>query len=370
MNYNTFNTEDFLEDKTFQSYIRKEREEDILFWENWIAQNSGNLPEFRKACKILQDIEHVYSPVESADKQKELNRLLKSIGEQEGNQDIFRQYRLEQWIRYAAILILVIGIAFLFRTFSRKNSAAENDRIAYKEVKTPKGKRLHIQLSDGTHMWVNSESTIRYPEVFKGDDRKVYLEGEAYFDVTEDKTKPFFVYAGEVRVKVLGTSFNVRSYPEDNFTEATLETGIINIERLNPESSGEEIISMVPNQKVTLYKAGYKIENTIEKKSNAEKLVKIESKNAIIATNIKTDIYTSWKDEKLIFKGEKLGKLKLRLERWYNVPIVVKSPELLEKKFTGTFENEPIQEALKALSVASELEFEIKNDTVFLMRDK
>lgn len=370
MNYNTFTCEDFLEDKSFQSYVRKEKEEDILFWENWIAQKPDNLAEFRKACQLMYNIQDVYSTSDASDKQKELNRLLKSINNQESDQDIFRQYRLEQWIRYAAIFILLLGIAFLFRTLNRNKSAAETEKFAYKEITIPKGKRFHLQLSDGTHIWVNSESTIRYPEVFSGDDRKVYLEGEAYFDVTEDKEKPFYVYAGEVRVKVLGTSFNVRSYPEDNFIEATLETGIINIERLNPENSSDEIITMVPNQKVILYKAGYAIENPVEKNSTTEKLVKIESKNAVIATNIKTDIYTSWKDEKLVFRGETLGKLKFRLERWYNVPIVVKSPELLEKKFTGTFENEPIHEALKALSVASELEFEIKNDTVFLMHDK
>ncbi|NJK95468.1 MAG: DUF4974 domain-containing protein [Bacteroidales bacterium] len=178
------------------------------------------------------------------------------------------------------------------------------------------------------------------------------------------------MYAGEVRVKVLGTSFNVRSYPEDNYIETTLEKGKINIERLGTGHEGESIISMVPNQKVTLYKSGYKPEIQDDRNTAINKLEKIESKNALIATNIQTDIYTSWKDEKLVFKGEPLGKLKLRLERWYNVPIIIKDEILLEKKFTGTFVNEPIEKALKALSVASELDFEINNDTVFLMKNK
>ncbi|NJK95467.1 MAG: FecR domain-containing protein [Bacteroidales bacterium] len=72
-----------------------------------------------------------------------------------------------------------------------KDEKSDQNLTAYKEIKIPKGKRFHIQLSDGTHIWVNSESTLKYPEVFSGDDRKVYLEGEAYFDVTENKSKPF-----------------------------------------------------------------------------------------------------------------------------------------------------------------------------------
>lgn len=368
MDYLNYKCEDFLENASFQSYIRKEREEDIIFWENWIAQNPENSPEFRKALSIMQDIQVAYRSEINVDKQRELTLLLGKIEEKEP--DMFKQYRKEQWIKIAAIFLILVGLSFVFKTFFTREKNKEQAQYAYKEVKTPKGKRLHIQLSDGTHIWVNSESTIKYPEVFKGDDRKVYLEGEAYFDVTEDKTKPFFVYAGEVRVKVLGTSFNVRSYPEDDFVETTLEKGKINIERIGPDGANTEIISMVPNQKVTLYKAGHEPEMPTEKADATQKLTRIESKAAIIAKDIQTDIYTSWKDEKLVFKGEPLSKLKLRLERWYNVPIVIRDKELLDKKLTGTFVNEPVQEALKALSVASELEFEIKNDTVYLMKDK
>lgn len=366
MNYTNFKCEDFLEDNSFQSYIRKEKEEDIMFWENWIAQDPGNLPELRKASRILQDIQDTYRLEISIDKQKELTRLLGKIEEKEP--DMFKQYQKEQWIKIAAIFILLIGLGFVFKNLFTTDKNKGREHYAYKEVKTPKGKRLHIQLSDGTQIWVNSESTIKYPQVFNGDDRKVYLEGEAYFDVTEDKTKPFFVYAGEIRVKVLGTSFNVRSYPEDDFVETTLEKGKINIERIGTDVNSE-IISMTPNQKVTLYKAGHQPQVANEAPATTQEMRKIEGKTAIIAKDIETDLYTSWKDEKLVFRGEQLEKLKLRLERWYNVPIVVKDSELLKKKLTGTFVKEPIKEALRALSVASEFEFEIKNDTVYLMTE-
>lgn len=369
MNYNNFNCEDFLEDSSFQSYMRKDKEEDVVFWENWIGQQPGNLAEFRKAYAIFHEINETYGQTPVISKHDELYRLLNTIEKSGKEPDIFLQYRKEVWIRYAAVFILLIGIGVVFTMLIRKNKLPERQEFAYKEIKVPKGKRFHIQLSDGTNIWVNSESTIKYPEVFTGDDRKVYLEGEAYFDVTEDKRKPFFVYAGEVRVKVLGTAFNVRSYPEDDYIETTLESGKINIERIGPGADATDIISMTPNQKVTLYKAGHSAEVNNQNTSTPERLEKIESRNAIISRNIETDIYTSWKDEKLIFKGEQLGKLKLRLERWYNMPIVVRDQELLNKKFTGTFVNEPIQAALRALSVASELEFEIKNDTVYLMKD-
>lgn len=366
MDYNNYKCEDFLEDSSFQSYIRKENTSDIVFWENWIGQKPDNISEFKKAVRILEDLNTAFSLQTQVDKEKELKKLIDKLDREP---DLFKQYRLEQWIKYAAIFILLVGLGITFKTLNNRQNKTQNQSVAYKEIKTPKGKRFHLRLSDGTNIWVNSESTIKYPEVFTGNDRKVYLEGEAYFDVTEDKTKPFFVYAGEIRVKVLGTSFNVRSYPEDDYIEATLEKGKIDIERIGPNGSNSEIISMAPNQKVTLYKAGHKPEVENERVAGTEKLKRIEGSNSLIIKDIQTDIYTSWKDEKLVFRGEPLSKLKLRLERWYNIPIVIKDTELLNKKLTGTFVNEPVQEALKALSVASELEFEIKNDTVYLMKD-
>lgn len=369
MSYNDFKCADFLEDTSFQSYLRKEKEEDISFWENWQSEHPENINEFNQAKAILGKIIQAYSHNEIPDKEQELSKLKTIIQLDKETRESYRQYRIAQLFKYVAFILLITGVGFLVKIIVTPKQTTDDSQYAYKEITVPKGKRLHLVLTDGTQIWVNSESKFRFPNVFKGNDRKVYLEGEAYFVVTHDKSKPFYVYASDVRVKVLGTAFNVRSYPEDHFVETTLERGKVNIERLGKGFSEKDVISLIPNQKVTLYNQGYQAVTPFAKEK-AEKIEKIESKNAIIVRNVKTELYTSWKDEKLIFKSEPLLSLKSRLERWYNKPIVIKDNDLFEKRFTGTFVNEPINQALKALSVASELEFEIKNDTVYLMKNK
>jgi len=363
---NNYTFQDFIEDQSFQSFIKGENETDVKFWEYWICEHPEKATEFNSAKIILNNLNSAYKTV-TPSAEKELERLQSKIQIEKDDRETTKQYRIFQFVKYAAVFIILIGLGLFLKliVFPDKNNS--DSLYAYKEIKTPKGKRMHIVLSDGTHIWLNSESILKYPEEFAGNERKVYLEGEAYFNVTSNKLKPFYVYAGEVRVKVLGTLFNVRSYPDDNFVETTLEKGKINIELLGSNHSGKDVITLDPNQKVKLYKSGYIPETEEKILAKSERFEKIESKNAIISHNVETGLYTSWKDEKLTFKSERLSNLKSRLERWYNVPIVIRDTQLYEKKFTGTFVKEPLQEALKALSAASEMKFEIKNDTLILM---
>lgn len=369
MDYLNYLCEDFLENTSFQSFVKGQKKEDVVFWESWIKSHPEKHSEVNLARDILLGLSSQKQLTKSISKEEELKKLLNSITAEEVTDrfDPGKGQVMFNFVRIAAIAILLIGfgVGLRFLVFNKKQGTPTD--LAYKVLSTPRGKRMKITLPDSTKIWLNSESTLRYSNDFDDIDRKVYLTGEAYFDVTENKSKPFYVYASEIRVKVLGTAFNVKSYPEDNYVETTLERGKIHIERLDEKHKKDPIIALDPNQKVILYKSGFEpVENHVSSRKK-DKIEKITTKQVVISNNVRTDLYTSWRNEKLIFRSEPLGSLKSRMERWYNIPIVVKDTGLYKKKFTGTFVNEPIQQALKAFCVASELNFKIQNDTVYLM---
>lgn len=374
MDYLEYTLIDFVEDASFKSFARRLKDEDIVFWEDWIKKHPEKESEFNLALNILTGVNARYKIDEENSKEAELQKLLSSINNENRIADIDQGQRIFQYVRIAAVFILLIGIgtAMKFLFFNNKNP--ETNQLTYKELKTPPGKRMHITLTDGTHIWLNAESSLKYPENFTGNERIVYLSGEAYFDVAHDRKKPFSVITSEIRVNVVGTSFNVKSYSDENTIETTLETGIIRIEELYKESTTKDNdIILKPHQKFVFYKGNKtdKIEkNEAVAKNEAKELFKIEGKKSAIVEIKETEIFTGWKDNKLVFKNERLFELKRRLERWYNIKIGISDPELNNKRLSGVFVNETVEEALKALRFASDINYFHRNDSIIIFTEK
>ncbi len=221
---------------------------------------------------------------------------------------------------------------------------------AQKEVKNtlriPRGGEYKLKLSDGTTVWLNSESKLIYPIYFIGDKRIVELSGEAYFNVTSNPDKPFIVISGNQSVKVIGTCFNIKAYPEENITQTTLVEGKVEVKiKINDK---EEIQNLMPDdQSINNYS-----DSTIE------------------VRKVKTYDYTSWKDGRMVFNNETLESLMVRLSRWYDIPVDFQATDSKKRRFTGDFERySDLNDILRILQAETSVNIELSKDNTLIIRN-
>ncbi len=236
----------------------------------------------------------------------------------------------------------------------------------YNEIIVPFGSRSQITLSDGTKVWLNSGSKFRYPSKFGNTSREVMLDGEAFFDVTYDKSRLFLVRTTGINIKVFGTQFNVKSYPEEKRVFTTLVKGSVMVEPLDNKNSP---VYLKPNETAIYYVD--KEEFATEEKEK----VKVENKapNIVAHIEIKEKIdpipITSWKDSKWIIESENLGNFAILLERRYNVKITFDKEELKTYKFSGTLTDETFEQVLRIIQISAPITFKISNNNIQFFED-
>lgn len=269
----------------------------------------------------------------------------------------------------AALLAGVCFVAFYYSNYY--NAASKKNPVAKLEVtKTPSRVKSKITLSDGTVITLNSETTLKYPPVFSGQTREVYLDGEAFFDVFKDHKHPFIVHAGKMNVKVLGTAFNIKSYASESRSETTLIRGAIEVTLADRPS---DRIFLKPNEKLILNNT----KNTVMAKRGAyNNLISMRSDtvytNYALTTlthfksNDTTVVETSWVNNKLIFKDQEFKEIANQMERWYGVKIKFRNDNVKDYRFTGVFENENVMQALDALKLIESFSYKYKDETVYI----
>lgn len=272
--------------------------------------------------------------------------------------------------KYAAIGLLCM-IAGGILAWLIKPSLHSYNQIAT-VVSAPLGAKGNVILPDGTKVWLNAGSKIEYEPDFGKDTRTIQLTGEAYFDVTKNKKKPFFVKTAHMVVKAVGTRFNVKAYPEEKTITATLEEGSIEVETPMNGSSKLQRIVLQPNEKITYYKPVLtsNMQNTSESVKRKKQERSSADKNLVLARNVKTILYTSWKDKRWILEGEPLGSLGTIMERRYNIVVRFDQPEIGKYKFTGTIENETLDQILSAFRLTAPIDYKINKDTVSFTLNK
>lgn len=224
-------------------------------------------------------------------------------------------------------------------------NSSDPEKLVYNTIKIPYGKKFRLQLSDGTFVHLNSGTTLKYPVKFiAGENRQVFLDGEAFFDVTKDKKHPFIVNADELNVRVLGTHFNVSNYPEDPLTDVVLVEGSVGMYQSNQEFDAA---------KNTILKPGFKGSFN---KENA----KISTKAVI------TDIYTSWINGGLTFRNMSFKNIITKLERRYNVTIINKNEKLANEKFNASFKEESIENVMSYFNEIHGINYTIKNNQILI----
>lgn len=239
--------------------------------------------------------------------------------------------KLRVWRSVAAASIILLCIAGGMNL--KKGDAALPILV---ESKSPAGSTTRFTLSDGTVVALNASSSISYPMRFEGKNRSVQLDGEAYFEVTKDSKHPFVVETNGMKINVLGTTFNVRSYKEDNRAITTLLEGSVSVDT----EPGKQL-ALKPGQQLVYDKASRKTE----------------------IKNVNADLYVSWKDGQCYFDKEKFIHIAKILERHFGVEIVISSPALENQIFSGYFSRkEGVQQILNSFRKHRNFDYKL-NDT-------
>lgn len=215
-------------------------------------------------------------------------------------------------------------------------------KLVYNELQIPFGNKFNLTLSDGTIVHLNAGSTLKYPVQFiPGQERKVFVKGEAYFEVTKNKNDPFIVNTKNINIKVLGTSFNVSAYDNDNDLNTVLVEGAVD---LYDAKGKNKITSLNPGYMASLNK----------------------SENHILLKQVDTYDHTAWIDGKLIFNNIPFETIRKKLERRYNVTIINNNETLDKKTYLASFDIESIEEILNSFNENFAIDYTIKNNQIII----
>jgi ferric-dicitrate binding protein FerR (iron transport regulator) len=267
-------------------------------------------------------------------------------------------------IAVAFLLPVILGIGAYFIVNEINEPTTET---VYNTITVPNGSKSKVVLSDSTIIWLNSGSTVTYPSEFNGMYREISLIGEGYFEVSENPNKPFIVKTSDIDIKVLGTKFNLKSYPEEGTIETTLLEGSVAICKSSKENQHKDIVLLKPNERATYIKKEKVIQQAnleVNETNINQNGPKTKKEQLVLSTFTEAEEFTSWKDERLVFRNINFEDICVKMERWYNVQINIHSDELKKYHYTGTLENENIVDAIKAFQITLPLTYNINHDVI------
>jgi len=238
------------------------------------------------------------------------------------------------------LLVLGSGISIKdSKVLYQSEKKSKDKSIVYNTLETPRGGEYSLVLSDGTKVWLNTASKIRYPQFFEQNKRTVYVQGEAYFEVAKNKEKPFFVHSGSNTIKVVGTAFNVRAYSEYTSTLVTLSEGSIEL------NTSQSVHVLLPNQQAII--------------NDRDSIVSI--------VNVNSQLFTAWKDGKFLFKDISLANIMDDLSRWYNVNLFYTNQEVKTLKFSlYVNKQDKIDKILEMIEATEKVKFNITDNNLII----
>lgn len=311
--------------KLIKGELSPEEEKELI---DWLFNN----PKKRKQYEIL--------------KAKYVAASLKHAKKSTSVLNVRKKNAFKNVYKYAAILIVLLTSSLLTWHFLDNNVSPDSTNTIVTNnslvlVTTQKGEKKDIVLADSTKITLNSNSALSYPKHFNGNIREVAIKGEAFFDVTKDEKKPFIVTTDQgMKIRVLGTSFNIKSYPEDKNVETTLVTGKVKV----IEENKNTVVELSPSQKATY----------------------VKSEDKMIVERVNTTNFTSWKEGKLIYNDTPMHQVIKDLERTYNLKFDVTSKRILDYKYKGEFDNLSIKQILDLFEVSSPITYSIQNNIIRL----
>ncbi|SFF13096.1 FecR family protein [Sunxiuqinia elliptica] len=322
---------EFLITRKLSGEAKPEEQAQLEAWICFSEQNRKNFEQIRRIWKNSK------RPISSQDVQRALSNVKTTIQKEERH--IPKKRLLQRWMQAAAVIAMPLLLALGWYLGNKSIHSVE----LYSELIAPEGQVAESILADGTHVWLNAGSSLRYDPSFQGNQRNVELIGEGYFKVSKNPEKPFVLKTSKLQVKVLGTSFNVRAYPDENHTEAVLEEGAIEMRLID-----------YPNQAPVKIKPG-------------ESAVYNSEKRNIQIQETDTYLHTAWRDRKFVFKDADLKTIIYHLERFYKVRFHLKNEAMGETHFRGTFEyDQNILDALEAIEQTTSIRFRVEGRDIWM----
>ncbi|MDP4275177.1 MAG: FecR family protein [Bacteroidota bacterium] len=377
MNSEHKNTESF-NDLIISFLSGNASQEEIGLLRDWINQSAENKSEFIKIRTMWMATAQIADndPNQINQKLRDLNHKIDLMNHY--SQGYTSRFRINKFLKIAASVLIIFSLGSLLTYLLFIDKPLNRHKLVSFYVS--EGAKAMTVLPDGTQVWINAKSNLSYdPQTYGERNRQVTLIGEAFFKVVSNAKKPFTVKAKNLNIKAVGTEFNVKAYPEENTVETTLVKGIVKIEGEDQQNRSFSI-TMLPKQKVTFSTGKAIIDSSLYTNPanlTADKLNNIKLKRCqdckfltpVVQTAVNTDLSTSWKDDRWIFKGEEIGDLAILIERRYNVTIHFHSEELKHYKFTGTFKNETLEQVMQVVQLTAPLQYQIGKGKVDLTID-
>ncbi|OQP62797.1 hypothetical protein A3860_26150 [Niastella vici] len=343
--------EDLLKDESFINYCLRKNEQDVHFWEQYVVEHPDRKGLVEEA---VQEYRLLFSALAHADLEDQLNNLKKKManGEDAPVVELKRAapshtsfYRRFSYVAVAALAVMIIG-GYLYRMVQRIPSQISVIQYACKP-----GERKSFQMPDGTQVILNAGSEISLNEHYAKNTREVYLKGEAFFEVQHNAAVPFIVHTSSMDVKAVGTAFNVKSYNNENRTEAVLIRGLVEV---TLKKDNNRKLYLHPDEKVLWTEARANEATPASTiKTNPEQGV-IKPVKKLDNGNVKE---LAWVQNNLAFEDEAFEEIAYQLNRWYNVDIQFETSDVKQYHFTATFKKEKIEQVLEILKASKKFNY-------------
>jgi transmembrane sensor len=346
MDYTNFNIEDFLTEESFINYCYELDDKDKAFWENIVLTQpllKKKINDARELCLLLS------IKVGKADKQEQLNKLKAAISSEQLKKQVVPANNLRRlWITRIAVAatLLVLVIAYgLYKNNTPLSGAVMYSRITgnnyHLVAQTVDGNRKRVVLPDGTTVTLNGSSSLKIANDYNSADRHVLLTGEAFFDVTKDKTRPFVVLTNKTATTALGTSFKVSSYNASKTASVMLATGKVKVESTELKNTITDQI-LEPGQQVVLNDGDYSFAKS------AFNLVELQN----------------WRNSKLIFNNATFTEIAAKITSNYGIQVTTDAKEVDQIRFTGRFNNKSLTDVLDAIGFVNNFKYKLTGNAI------
>lgn len=351
MNYKDYDIANFITDEFFIQWIKNPNENNSHFWEKWMEQHPEKRAMVNEAANLIRSVKYAHSPeftdkmyvetfeqILKAENQHSLVKYSKPTPISSSSKGSFLSFIPLRGI--AASLLVLFCLWAQYEAFQYQPQPVEKPKIPMITRSNPAGQKSIIDLPDGTKIHLNSESEIEFPKEFSADIRLVSLKGEAFFEVKKEQ-RPFLVESGSTKIRVLGTSFNVRQKADEPLYVA-LVTGKVRVDAVNGDQ-------------VTL---------------NPDEMLVMEKGGKFSKTGFDTMDVIGWKDNYLVFKSAKFSEVREKLELWYGVQIDVKGRIDPKWTYSGVYKDEMLENVLRGICVTSGMTYQIDKKQITITNPK
>ncbi|MFT4094852.1 MAG: DUF4974 domain-containing protein [Niabella sp.] len=360
-----YTVDELVIDDSFIAYCTRQNAEAIAKWDDYLYHHPEALQTVDEARQLVLKLKLMLKKEQQGHPAAE-NLSAKYLRVAGADKDRINRKPVRRAIAIgiAASLVILIGGAFIFKmrqTPTRQDRVWAHNAAAghHKTFVSHNGEIKTIWLPDSTKVTLNAESFLETDQDYGIKNRNAHLEGEAFFEVAHNKALPFIVDVTAYKVEAVGTKFNIKAYKHDASSETALVEGKVRI--LLPGKAKDNVLkTLAVNQKFV-----FEVNTNKEKPANFEKEAAVKP---LLQTDLPTPVETAWMDNYLVFEDQTLGEIKNILERKYDVKIEITDATVAKYKYTGSFQNESIDDILKALQISYPFTYYIKEHTITIKK--